>query len=44
MPSIESQSIDGWGLPEAEQSNQPPDEFENSKRDGGSITKAGPRS
>lgn len=44
VPSIDSQSIDGWGLPEAEQSNHPPDEFENSNREGGSITNAGPRS
>lgn len=43
VPSTDNQSIDGWGLPDAEQSNQPPDEFENSSRDGGSITKLGPR-
>lgn len=42
MPSIDSQSIDGCGIPDAEQSNQPPEEFEKSNRDGGSITKPGP--
>lgn len=40
--SIEIQSIVGCGVPEAEQSNHPPDEFEKSNRDGGSITKLGP--
>lgn len=44
VPSIESQSIVGCGLPEAEQSSQPPDEFENSNREGGSMTNCGPRS
>lgn len=43
VPSTDSQSIVGWGLPEAEQSNQPPDELENSNLDGGSITNEGPR-
>lgn len=42
VPSTESQSIVGCGLPEAEQSNQPPEELENSSRGGGSITKDGP--
>lgn len=40
--SIEIQSIVGCGVPVAEQSNHPPDEFEKSNRDGGSITKLGP--
>lgn len=35
--SIEIQSIVGCGVPELEQSNHPPDEFEKSKRDGGST-------
>uniref|UniRef100_A0A182J5V1 Uncharacterized protein n=1 Tax=Anopheles atroparvus TaxID=41427 RepID=A0A182J5V1_ANOAO len=43
VPSTDSQSIEGCGLPEAEQSSQPPDELENSSRDGGSITNDGPR-
>lgn len=43
VPSTESQSIEGCGLPEAEQSSHPPLEFENSRREGGSITNAGPR-
>lgn len=43
VPSTDNQSIEGCGLPDAEQSNHPPDEFENSSFGGGSITKAGPR-
>lgn len=43
VPSTESQSIEGAGFPDAEQSSHPPLEFENSKSDGGSITKDGPR-
>ena len=43
VPSTDSQSIEGCGLPEAEQSSQPPEELENSRRDGGSITNDGPR-
>uniref|UniRef100_A0A182QT62 Uncharacterized protein n=1 Tax=Anopheles farauti TaxID=69004 RepID=A0A182QT62_9DIPT len=43
VPSTDSQSIEGCGLPEAEQSSQPPEELENSSRDGGSITNDGPR-
>lgn len=43
VPSTDSQSIDGCGLPDAEQSSQPPDEFENSNFAGGSITNDGPR-
>ena len=42
-PSTESQSIDGGGLPDAEQSSHPPLEFENSNFGGGSNRKLGPR-
>lgn len=43
VPSTESQSMEGCGFPDAEQSNQPPLEFENSSFGGGSIIKDGPR-
>lgn len=42
-PSTVCHSIDGCGLPVAEQSSNPPDELLNSSRGGGSITKLGPR-
>lgn len=43
VPSTDNQSIVGCGLPDAEQSSHPPDEFENSNFDGGSMTNDGPR-
>lgn len=42
-PSTVCHSIEGWGLPVAEQSRKPPDELLNSSLGGGSITKLGPR-
>lgn len=42
LPSTDSQSRAGGGLPEAEQSSQPPLELLNSSRAGGSIRKLGP--
>lgn len=43
VPSTDNQSMEGCGLPDAEQSSQPPLELENSSRVGGSMTKLGPR-
>lgn len=42
-PSTDSQSTDGGGLPDAEQSSHPPLELENSSLGGGSNRKLGPR-